>query len=404
MTQYRYQTLDSLGHRHTGELEAENEQIAMLTLSRDENVVLDLSEIKERKQWKLLTTPRFVDVDTLLSFFNQFAFLVRSGLPLYQSLEMVIAQLNGKYLQEVLLDIRKNLVNGMSLSQAMRAHPNIFSDLYINMIVVGEGSGELDESFKRIVKIIENERALKKKLKKIVNYVIFMLTISLAVMVGILSFVFPKFAAIFSKVGMELPATTKFMLFASDFILAHKMTLPLIMIAIIGLTIIIFKTQVGRSLVDGLKLKLPFVKSITLEAALADFTQTLSSLLASGVPVVQALEVACGATTNSAMRPVIRRVINDVREGEKLSTAFSKHDLFPPIMIQLTAAGESSGELDAMMENINEYFKERVEDSVVRMTAIIEPFMLIVLGALVLAMALSIFLPMFNLAGAVRRH
>jgi len=403
MAHFRYQLLDAGGQRQQGELEAENEQSAMLALTHSDEVILELTEVVEKKQNKLFSRYQSVEVDTLLTFFNQFAFLMRSGLPLYQSFEMVIAQTENDFLREALQDIRKNLVNGMSLSQAMHRHPKIFTDLYISMILVGEGSGKLDESFKRIVKIIEDERALKKKLKKVVNYVLFMVTIASVVMLGVLTFVFPKFAAIFSKVGMDLPLTTRMMITASDFIFDNIATLPLVIVGSIIIIILLIRSTSGRIFFDHIKFKIPYVKHIVLEAALANFTRTLSSLLATGVPAIQALEMASEATTNVVMQPILKNVISDVRDGAKLTDAFSKHKTFPEIMIQLTAAGESSGQLDVMMENIHEYYKERVEESVTRFTAIIEPLMLAVLGGMVLIMALSIFLPMFNLAGAVRR-
>jgi len=403
MAHFRYQLLDAGGQRQQGELEAENEQSAMLALTHSDEVILELTEVVEKKQSKLFSRYQSVEVDTLLTFFNQFAFLMRSGLPLYQSLEMVITQTENDYLREALQDIRKNLVNGMSLSQAMHRHPKIFTDLYISMILVGEGSGKLDESFKRIVKIIEDERALKKKLKKVINYVLFMIAIASVVMLGVLTFVFPKFAAIFSKVGMELPLTTRMMITASDFIFDHMTTLPLVIVGSVAMIILFLKSTFGRIFLDHVKFKIPYVRHIVLEAALANFTRTLSSLLATGVPAIQALEISSEASTNVVMQPILRNVISDVRDGAKLTEAFSKYEIFPEIMIQLTAAGESSGQLDVMMENIHEYYKERVEESVARFTAIIEPLMLAVLGGMVLVMALSIFLPMFNLAGAVRR-
>ena len=403
MAHFRYQLLDAGGQRQQGELEAENEQSAMLALTHSDEVILELTEVVEKKQSKLFSRYQSVEVDTLLTFFNQFAFLMRSGLPLYQSLEMVITQTENDFLREALQDIRKNLVNGMSLSQAMHRHPKIFTDLYISMILVGEGSGKLDESFKRIVKIIEDERALKKKLKKVVNYVLFMIMIASVVMLGVLTFVFPKFAAIFSKVGMDLPLTTRMMITASDFIFDHVTTLPLAIVGSVAGIILFLKSSFGRVFLDHIKFKIPYVRHIVLEAALANFTRTLSSLLATGVPAIQALEISSEASTNVVMQPILRNVISDVRDGAKLTEAFSKYEIFPEIMIQLTAAGESSGQLDVMMENIHEYYKERVEESVARFTAIIEPLMLAVLGGMVLVMALSIFLPMFNLAGAVRR-
>jgi len=359
-----------------------------------------------KKGWLSIRFGSFqtVDLDTILSFFTQFALLIRSGLPLFQSLEMVMEQTINPRMQEVLKQIRNDLINGKSLSEAMKRHYRIFTDLHISMILVGEGGGKLDLAFERIVKVLEDQRALSKKLKQVVNKVVGMVSLFVVVMIGILVFVFPKFAEIFTKVGMDLPMMTRAMIAASDFILTHKVALPLGCLGTgIALTLFI-KSDSGLAFFDRAKVRIPGINTIVMNATLADFSRTLGSLLSTGVPMVQALEIARDATTNLVVRPILTELIRDVREGVKISESLARKKIFPNIMIQLTAAGENSGQLDVMMGNIHLYCKERVEESVARLTAVLEPLMLIVLGGMVLMMAASIFLPMFNLAGTVRRN
>ena len=403
MAQFSYEIRDSKGARLSGEMKALDEHAALNELTRNGSVVVKLLEVSTSSSSGVFGLSKKISVDSILTFFGQFTFLVRSGMPLFQSLEMVIAQTDDQVMQKVLIQIRQDLTNGSSLSEAMKRHHEIFKDLYISMVVVGEGSGKLDQAFERIVDVIEDERALKQKISKIVNYVIFMLSIAFVVMSGVLIFVFPKFSAIFTKVGMDLPITTEIMITLSEFIFSHKISLPLSMCLIIVSIVLFFRSETGRETLDKLKFNFPVVKDIAINASLAEFTRTFSSLLATGVSVLDALEICRESTSNRVLKPIITRLIKDVREGSSISESLSGNDLFPPVMIQLTAAGENSGELDKMMDNIHLYFKQRVEDSVSRFTATMEPAMLVILGGLVLIMAMSIFLPMFNLAGAIRK-
>ena len=344
-----------------------------------------------------------VDIDTTLAFFSQFSFLLRSGLPLFNSLELVIDQSTDPRMIHILGQLRRDLINGCSLSEGMRMHPKVFTPLHISMVVVGEGSGKLDQAIDRIVKVVGNQRALRKKLQRLVNNLMIMLSVALTVMVGVLVFVFPKFAEIFSKIGATLPWTTRVMISASDFILSHTVSLPLGGTLFIMAFIVFYKSDWGRSLIDQSKLIIPSVRNIVVNAALSDFSSTMSSLLSTGVPMIHALEITRDTTSNAVFRPILSELIRDVREGEKVSESLARKNIFPNMMIQLTAVGENSGQLDTIMGHIHLYFKERVEESIVRMTTLLEPAIMILLGAIVLMMALSIFLPMFSMVGSAGR-
>lgn len=403
MPVYAYKTRDPDGKSTVGELSAANEHEALTALTLHGSVIVRLTQIKKNKKPTLFQIFNQINLECVLTFFSQFSFLIRSGMPLYKSLEMVIGQTNDENLKKVLNQIRLDLSNGASLSHAMQRHGDVFNDMHISMIVVGENAGKLDQSFDRIIEMIEGKRNLQQKLNKIFHYIIAMLSIAVVVMTGVLIFVFPKFAVIFTKVGMDLPLTTRIMIELSDFMLLHSVAIPFSIFLVVGGVWAYFRTQQGKVVRDQLKFKIPVVKTIAINAELANFTRTLSSLLSTGVPVLDALNIYRDSTNDQVLKPIFTTVINDVREGSTISSAFQKHALFPVVMTQLTAAGENSGELDVMMGNIHEYFKQRVEESISRFSAVLEPAMLVILGGMVLVMAMSIFLPMFNLASAIRK-
>jgi len=398
LPQFSYELISSEGRRLKGKTFAEDRHSCLMLLSENDASILSISEIKQNKQGNFFDKYIGVDPDATLLFFSQLKFLLKSGLPLFQSLDMVLGQTEDKRLAIVLEHIRQALVNGLSLSEAMGHHHIIFDDLIVSMILVGEGSGNLDLAFDNIVNVLEEKRALRKKIKKLTNYMLSMIVLGLGVMTGVLLFVFPKFSAIFLKVGATLPASTQVMITVSDFILANKVAFPTGIVCVILAIFIFYKSDFGRRVIDRAKLNIPFVKHIVINSSLAEFTQTLSSLMASGMPIMQALLLTRNSVKNSTLKPLLSKVIEKVREGDRLSDAMAPYDYFPKLMIQLTAAGENSGQLDTMISNVHGYLKEKVDESIDKFTAILQPLMLVVLGSIVLIMALSIFLPMFSLS------
>lgn len=402
MPTYVHRVISPNGERQSGQVQAPARAQALQQLTQTGDVVLELTEVADKPKNAWMSAWQRVDIDTLVTFYKQFAFLLRSGLPLFSCLELVIKQTTHKQLARVLQAVRNDIINGKSLSDAMRCHPQVFHELQVSMILVGEGAGKLEDAFETIVEVVEAKRALRKRISKIVTYMLMMLCLMASVFVGLLTYVFPKFAKIFAKTGVRLPLTTRTLIGISQFIQGHQVELMLGVLLLLATLLAFSKSNSGRRVLDYIKLKLPFVRDFTAAAALADFTHTLAALLKVGVSMVHALEIARDVTPNVVIRPMLTQVIHDVREGSRFADALARFDLFPTLLVQLTVAGENSGQLDAMMQNIHHHFKQRAEEAIARFTSLVEPLVLLVLGCLVLVMALSIFLPMFNLASTVR--
>jgi len=223
MPTFAHRIISAQGERQSGQIQAPARTQALHQLTQAGDVVLELTEIADKTKTNWLARWRHVDFDTLVTFFKQFSFLLRSGLPLFSCLELVLKQTTHTQLIHVLQEMRNDIINGKSLSEAMHRHPQVFHELQISMIMVGERAGKLEDAFETIVEVIEAKRALRKRISKIVTYLVMMLCLMSSVFVGLLTFVFPKFAKIFAKTGVRLPVTTRSMIGMSQFILTYKM-------------------------------------------------------------------------------------------------------------------------------------------------------------------------------------
>jgi len=403
LTEFSYRVKLTNGNLMSGTIEALNEVEALKQLSAKRMAILDLREVRTGTQGVLLTQLRSVKVDHILTFFTQFSFMLKAGLPLFHSLEMVISQTEDDRLSAVLKNIRQDLSEGKSLSEAMRKYPRVFTKLHANMIIIGESSGKLDEALDRIIKVIQEEQELKKKVKSAARYPVIMLSIALMSIISLLTFVFPKFSKIFEKAAIDLPLMTSIYMKLSELILGHALVLSIALVVVIGAFIAFFRTSYGRYLFDMSKLKIPIIRSITTNILVADFARNLGSLLAAGVTLVQALEICRDTIQNVVIRPYLTDLVRDVREGSRIHEVLGRCKYFPDVFVQLIAIGEDSGELDVMMDNINVYYRTRIDESIEKFTSYIEPIMMGVLGAVVLSVALSILLPMFKLSSAIKK-
>lgn len=345
-----------------------------------------------------------IDISSILTFFTQFAFLIRVGVPLFKGLEMLITQTKDDRLERLLNDLKKNLAEGASLSEAMRQHRNIFTNLHINMIVVGENSGKISEAFERLVTIVNEEQEIKKKIKKALTYPLVMLVMNTIVIAGMLLFVFPKFSKIFMTTGVELPAATRFLMDISAIISGNFYIVMSVSAGIIAIGIFFIRSKQGIYCIDRLKFKIPFIKELFINIMIANFARTFGSLLTSGVTIIRSLEICRETASNTMVEDMFTELIKEVREGNGMSAYLGKIDIFPSLFVQLIAIGENSGQMDTMSLHIYEYYKQRVEESLTKFTAMIEPVLMVFFGGMVTIMAISLFLPMFKLTGTIRRR
>jgi len=333
---------------------------------------------------------------------RQMATMMKAGVPLVQSFDIVADGLENKGLQELVVTIRNEIASGTSYAGALRKHPKHFDDLYCNLVDSGEKAGALETMLDRIATYLEKTELLKKKVKKAMTYPIAVVIVAIVVTAILLVKVVPQFESLFQGFGAELPVFTQMVVRLSEWMQTWWFV---VLLGIVG-TIFLFKEAVGRSqkfsdLVDKYVLKLPVMGEILDKSAVAKFGRVLSTTFAAGVPLVDALDSVAGATGNAVYRDAIQRIKNDVSSGTQLQASMRQQDVFPAMAVQLTAIGEESGNLDEMLEKVAEHYEAVVDDMVDNLTALMEPMIMSVLGVLVGGLIIAMYLPIFQMGQVV---
>jgi type IV pilus assembly protein PilC len=333
---------------------------------------------------------------------RQLATMMKAGVPLVQSFDIVADGLENKGLQELVTSIRNDISSGTSFAGALRKHPKYFDDLYCNLVDSGEKAGALESMLDRIALYLEKTEILKKKVKKAMTYPAAIVVVAVIVTAILLVKVVPQFESLFKGFGAELPVFTQMVVRLSEWLQTWWFV---VLIGIVG-TIFLFKEAVRRSqkfsdIVDKYVLKLPVVGEILDKSAVAKFGRVLSTTFAAGVPLVDALDSVAGATGNAIYRDAINRIKNDVSSGTQLQASMRQQDVFPVMAVQLTAIGEESGNLDEMLEKVAVHYEAVVDDMVDNLTALLEPVIMAVLGVLVGGLIIAMYLPIFQMGQVV---
>ncbi|MBL3554946.1 MULTISPECIES: type II secretion system F family protein [Marinobacter] len=333
---------------------------------------------------------------------RQLATMMKAGVPLVQSFDIVADGLENKGLQELVTSIRNDISSGTSFAGALRKHPKHFDDLYCNLVDSGEKAGALESMLDRIALYLEKTEILKKKVKKAMTYPAAIIVVAVIVTAILLVKVVPQFESLFQGFGAELPVFTQMVVRLSEWLQTWWFV---VLIGIVG-TLFLFKEAVRRSqkfsdLVDKYVLKLPVVGEILDKSAVAKFGRVLSTTFAAGVPLVDALDSVAGATGNAIYRDAIQRIKNDVSSGTQLQASMRQQGVFPVMAVQLTAIGEESGNLDEMLEKVAVHYEAVVDDMVDNLTALLEPVIMAVLGVLVGGLIIAMYLPIFQMGQVV---
>jgi type IV pilus assembly protein PilC len=338
-----------------------------------------------------------VTLKDLAIFSRQFATMVNSGLSLVRSLNILTEQTESKELTRVLGEVRTDVETGSSLSESMAKHRDVFPPLFVNMCKAGEVGGFLDEVMLQIAENYEAEVKLRGKVKAAMTYPVVVFCIAGIAIVAMLLFVVPTFAGLFTSLGGTLPAPTRLLVFLSG---ALKFLAPflvvLIMAGLFGWRRIKHDERVRR-VVDPVKFKLPVFGNLFRKIALSRFTRNLGTLMQSGVPILQSLDIVAGASGNVVIADAVQDVRDSVRQGESLAAPLHKHPVFPPMLVQMMAVGEDTGALDAMLKKISQFYDQEVEATTEGLTALIEPLMIAGLGGIVGSMIVSLYLPIFKI-------
>ncbi|MCL1980262.1 MAG: type II secretion system F family protein [Proteobacteria bacterium] len=398
---YIWKGKNSFGEKRKGEVEAIDEAGARAQLRR---MRIDNPTIKPKPKDLLenikLFKPKVTGKD-LVIFTRQLSTMIDAGLPLVQSLQILGKQQANATFKTVLTTIQSDVETGTTLADSMRKHPKIFDSLYANMIEAGELGGILDTILARLAVFKEKAMALNKKIKGAMTYPAICLGISLLILAVILIFVVPVFDKMFKDFGSALPAPTQLVIDLSNFVQSY---IIFIIIGFFLLTLLvkrIYNTEKGRLKIDNMILWSPVMGPLVRRVAVAKFTRTLSTLLQSGVPILDSLQVVARTAGNKIIERAVIRVAESIAEGRPIAEPLEESGVFPNMVIQMINVGESVGALDTMLEKIADFYDEEVDQAVQNLTAMIEPFMMVFLGGLIGGLVVAMYLPIFKIASVV---
>jgi type IV pilus assembly protein PilC len=342
-----------------------------------------------------------VDTKDLVVFTRQFATMIDSGLPLVQCLDILASQQENKSFRAALYKIKEDVESGSTFADALGKHPKIFDQLYVNLIAAGEVGGILDTILNRLAAYIEKAMKLKKQVKGAMVYPATIVSIAVVVIGVILVFVIPTFAKMFADFGGTLPAPTLVVMWLSSFL--QKYIIVIIGI-FYGIKVAIGKyyaTPAGRLIMDRLFLKLPVVGVLIRKVAVAKFTRTLGTMISSGVPIMDGLEIVAKTAGNKVVENAIYKVRQAISEGKTMADPLGESGVFPPMVVQMIAVGEATGAMDTMLNKVADFYDDEVDDAVGNLTAMMEPLLMLFLGVTVGGLVVAMYLPIFKLAGAV---
>ena len=336
-------------------------------------------------------------------FANKLSAMVDAGVPIMRSLDLMRRQQKSALFRRALAAMTDDVNQGGTLASAMRRWPKVFDNLSIAMVEAGEAGGVLDETLKRLAKLLEENARLQNQLKAAMGYPVTVLVIAILVFLGMTIFMIPTFADIFAQLGADLPIFTQMMLNLSN-LLRSSFSIFLVGGLVVGIFIFTryYATRLGRRQVDGVLLKLPLFGELLQKTASAQFCRTMSSLSKAGVPILMSLEILHDTTSNSVVSDAISNSRNDISEGMPLSTALALKRVFPDMMVSMLAIGEETGEMDAMLSKVADFYEDEVTTTVKTLTSLIEPVMIVVVGGIVASILVAMYLPMFSVFENIR--
>lgn len=337
----------------------------------------------------------------IVIFTRQFSTMIDAGLPLVQCLEILSAQTENKFLGKVVGEVRQDVEAGSTYADALKKHPKAFDELYANMVAAGEAGGILDTILNRLAKHIEKAAKLKKQIKSAMVYPLTIMGVAFAIVGILMVWVIPVFAKMFADFGGTLPTPTLIVVGASDFSKEYWWIILLIAGGIFYGLKQFYKTPAGRKLMDRLALKLPVIGDLVRKAAVAKFTRTLGTLISSGVPIIEGLNIVAKTAGNKIVEEAIIVARQSISEGKTISEPLAKTKVFPPMVVQMISVGETTGALDAMLGKIADFYDEEVDAAVTALTALLEPMLMVFLGVVIGFIVVAMYLPIFKMAGSM---
>lgn len=403
MAKFSWEGKNRTGQVQKGEMEAPNEAAVNAQLRR--NGIMP-TKVKERGKGLDvdLKIPGFapkITTKDLVVFTRQFATMIDAGLPLVQCLDILGRQQDNKTFKGILVNVKEAVESGSTFADALKKHPKAFDDLYVNLVAAGEVGGILDTILNRLAAYIEKSLKLKKQVKSAMTYPTTIIGIAVLVIAVILVFVIPAFEKMFADFGGSLPMPTQIVINISNFIQKYI----LVIIAGIFITIWgvkrIYRSKAGRAAIDKWALKVPIFGILIRKVAVAKFTRTLGTMISSGVPILDGLDIVAKTAGNKTVETAIYKVRQSISEGKTIAEPLEESGVFPPMVCQMIAVGEQSGAIDTMLNKIADFYDDEVDDAVSNLTAMMEPLLMLFLGTTVGGLVIAMYLPIFKLAGTV---
>ncbi len=393
MAEFLYSAKTKGGVLTEGELEAKTKDEAQAILKRQ---YVEIVKLKKKPMEITFGKPKITEKD-LVVFTRQFSTMIDAGLPLVQALGILSTQTENKAFGKKIAEIKVSVESGDTFSDALRKHPDTFDNLFTNMIEAGEVGGLLDTILNRLANYIEKAMALKTKIKSAMMYPIVILAIALVIVAGLLIFVIPVFVSMFEDMGKEVPALTRFVMTLSELFQHYTHYVVAVGAAIYWLLKRYYATPKGRLNMDALFLKLPVAGPLIQKVSVAKFTRTLGTLLASGVPIIEALDITARTAGNKVVENAIFGIIQSIKEGQTMSAPLSREKVFPPMVVSMIDIGEAAGALDTMLAKIADFYDEEVDTAVEAMTSLLEPMLMVFLGIVIGTIVVAMYLPIFKM-------
>ncbi|MDG5814477.1 type II secretion system F family protein [Chitinispirillales bacterium ANBcel5] len=397
MANYIYVGVTNTGAQVRGEVQAgsKEEVISLLRKKRlrpvsvkakGANISLNISSIK---------------LKDISRFTRQFSAMTSAGLPLVQCLDILASQTENKLLAQIIKQVSGDIQGGNTLADAMSKHPKAFNSLYCNMVASGEASGNLDSVLNRLADYQEKAEALRRKIKGAMTYPIIVLVVAVGATAAMLTWVVPTFAQMFVDMGGELPLPTQIVMSISEFLQSYIIFMILGIIGLVVGLMYYYKTEDGRLRIDAVKLKLPILGDLERKSAVGRFSQTLSTLLSSGVTIIDALSITAKTSGNRVLELGIKKTLERITGGHTIAEPLKETGVFPPMVIHMISVGEKTGDLSEMLMKVSQFYEEEVDAAVEALTSVIEPIMIVVMGAVIGGILVSMYLPMFDMIGVI---
>jgi type IV pilus assembly protein PilC len=399
---YQWKGRTVAGDVQTGEMTVGTQEEVLAQLRKKRIIVTYVREKSKPVSLKLkLRGASGVKIKEMAVFTRQFATMINAGLPLVQCLNILSEQSENPAFKAIIAAVMNDVESGSTLAEALRKHPKVFDKLFTNMVQAGEAGGVLDDILLRLASYIEKAEALRRKVKSAMTYPVVVACVAIGATTFMLLFIIPTFAKIFTEFGGDLPLPTKIVMMASSFLRGAWYILDGIVIDMVVLYRRYIATENGRRTVDKTMLSVPIFGDVLRKGAIARFTRTLGTLISSGVPILDGLEITAQTAGNKIIEEAIMATRGSIREGETIASPLRQSKVFPPMVVQMIGIGEETGALDEMLNKIAAFYDDEVNTAVDTLTSVIEPIMIVVMGLLVGGMVVAMYMPMFKLVSVV---